>query len=81
ATPVLFLGAGAEAYRDAIASRLEAPLFAPSYCSTINPAAGAFLTWRKLVAGETTTASLLGPAYIRPSEAELAAKRVDALLY
>ena len=71
--PVIFAGEGAVRYRELILARLgEKALFAPSSAHLPRASAGALLASRAFARGETVPPALLLPAYIRPSEAELA---------
>ena len=71
--PTIFIGEGAVSYRDLIASSLgERALFAPWSLNQPRASAGALLAAEALAKGETISLADLNPAYIRPSEAELA---------
>ncbi|WP_298435511.1 tRNA (adenosine(37)-N6)-threonylcarbamoyltransferase complex dimerization subunit type 1 TsaB [Geobacter sp.] len=71
--PTIFVGDGALRYRDLIETNLhEGAIFAPSYCHLPRAGAGALLALELLRSGEGTPLPLLNPAYLRPSEAELA---------
>lgn len=73
AGPAIFVGEGAVRYRELILARLgEKALFAPSSAHLPRASAGALLASRAFARGETVPPALLLPAYIRPSEAELA---------
>lgn len=72
---VIFVGEGAVRYREMIFARLgEKALFAPSSVNLPRASAGALLAADAFTRGDTVPPELLLPAYIRPSEAELALK-------
>ncbi|WP_298271930.1 tRNA (adenosine(37)-N6)-threonylcarbamoyltransferase complex dimerization subunit type 1 TsaB [Geobacter sp.] len=74
--PTIFVGDGALRYHDLIETNLrERAIFAPSYCHLPRAGAGALLAQELLRTGDGTPLSLLNPAYLRPSEAELAKVR------
>lgn len=71
--PTIFIGEGAVKYRDLITASLgEKALFAPWSLNQPRASAGALLAAEALAKGETIPLADLNPAYIRPSEAELA---------
>jgi tRNA threonylcarbamoyladenosine biosynthesis protein TsaB len=71
--PVIFLGEGAQRYRDIIlSSRGELALLAPTSHNTGRAAHGAMLGLDAFHNGKATDPALLLPDYIRASEAELA---------
>ena len=71
--PVIFIGEGAVRYRALISDCLgEKALFAPFTAHLPRASAGALLVADAFARGETVPLALLLPAYIRPSEAELA---------
>lgn len=71
--PALFIGEGAVRYRHLITSSLGTDaLFAPWHTHQPRASAGALLAADLLAKGKTTALVDLNPAYIRPSEAELA---------
>ena len=71
--PVIVVGEGAVRYRELIIARLgEKALFAPSSAHLPRASAGALLVADAFARGETVPLAHLLPAYIRPSEAELA---------
>lgn len=76
--PVIFVGEGAVTYRSLIIERLgERASFAPFTCNQPSAAKGALLALRAFARGETIPLHSLVPAYIRPSEAELAKMSKD----
>lgn len=71
--PTIFVGEGALRYRELILSALgDNAFFAPSHLHQPRAAAGSVLARAAIARGETVPLALLNPAYIRPSEAELA---------
>lgn len=71
--PAIFIGEGAVRYRELISARLGGKaLFAPFTAQLPRASAGALLVADAFARGETVPLELLLPAYIRPSEAELA---------
>ncbi|HEX8960018.1 MAG TPA: tRNA (adenosine(37)-N6)-threonylcarbamoyltransferase complex dimerization subunit type 1 TsaB [Geobacteraceae bacterium] len=71
--PVIFVGEGAARYRELIVDHLgDRALFAPPFANLPRASAGAILAARAFTHGEAVSPALLSPAYIRPSEAELA---------
>ena len=71
--PTVFVGEGALRYRELIVAVLgKNALFAPPHLHQPRAAAGAVLARSALARGESVPLPLLNPAYIRPSEAELA---------
>ncbi len=77
--PVIFVGEGAVRYRELIVDRLgQSALFAPLSANLPRASAGALLAAAAFARGETDPVALLAPAYIRPSEAELA--KIKSLL-
>lgn len=73
--PAVFLGDGALMYRDLITEALgERAIFAPFTCHCPKASMGALLAKEAFDRGETIPIDQLVPAYIRPSEAELARK-------
>lgn len=78
--PVIFLGEGAVAYRHLIVERLgDTARFAPFTCNLPSAAKGALLARPAFARGDTIPLHSLAPAYIRPSEAELAKMSKDRL--
>ena len=74
--PTLFIGDGALAYRELIASRCgNLALFAPSSSSFPRGACGVALCREAFLRGEGVAPERLEPVYIRPSEAEVAKKQ------
>jgi tRNA threonylcarbamoyladenosine biosynthesis protein TsaB len=72
-SPAIFIGEGAARYRELIVARLgERALFAPLSANLPRASAGALLAAAAFARGDTVPLALLAPAYIRPSEAELA---------
>lgn len=75
--PTIFLGDGALMYRDLISETLgDRAIFAPSTCHYPKASIGALLAKHSFDKGEDISLDRLVPAYIRPSEAELARKAV-----
>lgn len=73
--PAIFLGDGALMYRDLIRETLgELAIFAPSTCHCPKASIGALLAKEAFDRGDVIPIDRLVPAYIRPSEAELARK-------
>jgi tRNA threonylcarbamoyladenosine biosynthesis protein TsaB len=73
AGPTVFVGEGALRYRELIVAMLgENAIFAPSHAHQPRAAAGAHLARMAFARGEALPLARLNPAYIRPSEAELA---------
>ena len=71
--PTVFLGDGALRYRGVIESLLgDRAIFAPPHCHQPRAAAGALLAAEVFRTGSTMPLTDLNPAYIRPSEADLA---------
>lgn len=71
--PTIFVGEGALLYRELISGMLGGQaIFAPSSCHLPRASMGALLAKRAFDRGEAVPPDLLAPAYIRPSEAELA---------
>lgn len=71
--PTLFVGSGALRYRGLITGRLgDAALFAPDTCHAPRASSGAVIAADLLSRNRLTPAGEMVPAYIRPSEAELA---------
>jgi tRNA threonylcarbamoyladenosine biosynthesis protein TsaB len=71
--PVIFIGDGAERYREIIQSRLgDRARFTPASVTQPRAAAGAVLAETEFVRGRYVSPAALAPLYIRPSEAELA---------
>lgn len=76
----IFLGEGALRYRGLIEELVgDWAIFAPPGCHQPRAAAGAVLALEQFRAGNTIPLPLLNPAYIRPSEAELAKLRRETL--
>ena len=70
---VIFVGEGAVRYRELIVATLgNRALFAPFPAHLPNASAGACLALGAFERGEAVSPELLAPAYIRPTEAELA---------
>ncbi|NMC74323.1 MAG: tRNA (adenosine(37)-N6)-threonylcarbamoyltransferase complex dimerization subunit type 1 TsaB [Geobacteraceae bacterium] len=79
--PTLFIGSGALRYRETITARLGGLAhFAPSGCHAPRASSGALLAADCIARGETIPAGKLVPAYIRPSEAEIARMKKEAEL-
>ena len=73
AEPTIFVGDGAVAYRELIASRCgELALFAPPSCALPRGACGITLSREAFLRGDGRGPEFLEPVYIRPSEAEAA---------
>lgn len=73
--PTIFLGDGALMYRDLITETLgERATFAPFTCHCPKASVGALLAKKAFDRGDVIPVDQLVPAYIRPSEAELARK-------
>jgi len=73
AGPVIFVGEGAVRYRELVEERLgDRAYFAPHSANLPRASAGAVLANAAFARGEALPPELLVPAYIRPSEAELA---------
>jgi len=71
--PVVFVGDGAQRYREAIATRLEErAIFAAFPQQAGNAANGARLALERFRSGQAVEPARLLPVYIRPSEAEYA---------
>ncbi|HEY6007255.1 MAG TPA: tRNA (adenosine(37)-N6)-threonylcarbamoyltransferase complex dimerization subunit type 1 TsaB [Geobacteraceae bacterium] len=71
--PTIFVGEGALRYRELILDILgDNAIFAPSHAHQPRAAAGAQLARVAFAAGAAVPLPLLNPAYIRPSEAEMA---------
>lgn len=78
--PTIFLGEGALRYRELIEAMLgQRAIFAPDCCHQPRASAGGVLALGELRAGNSIPLPLLNPAYIRPSEAELAKQRSETL--
>lgn len=70
--PTVFIGDGAEAYRDIISSALgDMAIFVPGFCNIPRASAGALLALRCFQRGETIPPDRLLPTYLRASEAEV----------
>lgn len=71
--PTLFIGSGAERYRDLIVETLgDLALFAPPLCHQPRASAGAILAADLFARGVFASPASLVPSYLRASEAELA---------
>lgn len=70
--PSLFIGEGAEKYRDLITKTMGADaIFAPWHVHQPRASAGALLAAELFCQGKSIAPAELNPLYIRPSEAEL----------
>jgi tRNA threonylcarbamoyladenosine biosynthesis protein TsaB len=77
--PAIFIGEGAEKYRDLIiASKGSDAIFAPWHLNQPRSSAGALLAAELFLAGKSIPLAELNPTYIRPSEAELARLKTTA---
>ncbi|WP_243370695.1 tRNA (adenosine(37)-N6)-threonylcarbamoyltransferase complex dimerization subunit type 1 TsaB [Geotalea sp. SG265] len=71
--PAVFVGEGAEKYRNLITTAMGADaLFAPWHVNQPRASAGALLAAELFAKGKIIPLAELNPTYIRPSEAELA---------
>ncbi len=74
----IFLGNGAELYRERILERLPGAAFAPAICSVPRASAVAAEAQSLIEQGVCTDAALVSPVYLRKSQAEINRARREA---